>query len=117
MGEFGYMDDAINDIETSVFTYYLYMSNESDSLQKRANDISKYFPNLTTEEIEKIITQSTNENLTKTDLPNFDYLNSLSTKELDGLYSVLVRNLGNNKKIQMINDIEKIIMNRTCENE
>jgi hypothetical protein len=117
MGEFGYMDDAIDDIESGVFTFYLYMSNESDSLQKRVADISKYFPTLTTQEIEKIIIESTNENVENKELSDIEYLNSLSTRELDGIYSVLVRNLGNNEKTKIINDIEKIVINRTNQDE
>ena len=116
MGEFGYMDDAIDDIESGVFTYYLYMSNESDSLQKRVADISEYFPTLTTQEIEKIIIESTNENEENKELSDFEYLNSLSTNELDSLYSVLVRNLGNNSKTDIIQKIERIVIDRNESN-
>jgi hypothetical protein len=72
-------------------------------LNENIEDISKKF-NLPTEVIKQIVKVE--------DINSEDYLENLETEKLDSIYSVLVRNLGNNPKTDLINSIEKIVANR-----
>lgn len=100
--EEAYMDDAEFSLEqdiNSIFTVQSAYMEQNENLE----DVSKKF-NLPTEVIKQIVkVEEINSN---------DYLESLETEKLDSIYSVLVRNLGNNPKTDLINSIEKIVANR-----
>lgn len=100
--EEAYMDDAEFTLEqdiNSIFTIQSAYMEQNENLE----DVSKKF-NLPTEVIKQIVkVEEINSN---------DYLESLETEKLDSIYSVLVRNLGNNTKTDLINSIEKIVANR-----
>ena len=100
--EEAYMDDAEFTIEqdiNSIFTVQSAYMEQNDNIK----DVSKKF-NLPTEVIKQIVkVEEINSN---------EYFERLETEKLDSIYSVLVRNLGNNPKTDLINSIEKIVANR-----
>lgn len=100
--EEAYMDDAEFTLEqdiNSIFTVQSAYMEQNENLE----DVSIKF-NLPTEVIKQIVNVK--------DINSDDYLESLETEKLDSIYSVLVRNLGNNPKTDLINSIEKIVANR-----
>lgn len=100
--EEAYMDDAEFTLEqdiNSIFTVQSAYMERNENLE----DVSIKF-NLPTEVIKQIVNVK--------DINSDDYLESLETEKLDSIYCVLVRNLGNNPKTDLINSIEKIVANR-----
>ncbi len=109
MGEHGYMDDAINDIEADIFSQWLYYTPKDTSNEKKITDIAILF-DLPKEVIESIINDHG-----KIDQPtfdNFDYLSSLSTAELNGIYKVLARFGKNSIEHNLMSKIENIVNER-----
>jgi hypothetical protein len=103
--EDAYMEDAEFTTEQCICSLFITQSTyiERDELIKRlSNDF-----NLPIEVINQIIEEEIKE-----DIKFSYYLESLSTKELDSIYSVLVRNIGNQPKTNLIIEIEKIVSKR-----
>ncbi len=100
--EEGYIEDAEFTTEQCVFSIFTVQS-EYMELNENLEKVSKAF-NLPIEVIKRIVEIEDNQ--------NNKYLETLDTKELDAIYLILVRNLGNNPKTDLISDIEKIIINR-----
>lgn len=97
-----YMDDAKFTLEQDINSIYTVQSAYMEQ-NENLEDISKKF-NLPIEVIKQIVKMG--------GINSDDYLESLDTEKLDSIYSVLVRNLGNNPKTDLINSIEKIVANR-----
>jgi hypothetical protein len=100
--EEAYMDDAEFTIEQDINSIFTVQSAYME-LNENIEDVSKKF-NLPTGVIKRIVKVE--------DINSVDYLESLETEKLDSIYTVLVRNLGNNPKTDLINSIEKIVANR-----
>lgn len=100
--EEAYMDDAEFTLEQDINSIFTVQSAYME-LNENLEDVSKKF-NLPTQVIKQIVKVE--------DINGVDYLESLETEKLDSIYSVLVRNLGNNPKTDLINSIEKIVANR-----
>lgn len=100
--EESYMDDAEFTLEQDINSIFTVQSAYME-LNENLEDVSKKF-NLPTQVIKQIVKVE--------DINGVDYLESLETEKLDSIYSVLVRNLGNNPKTDLINSIEKIVANR-----
>ncbi len=96
------MDDAEFTLEQDINSIFTVQSAYME-LNENLEDVSKKF-NLPTQVIKQIVKVE--------DINGVDYLESLETEKLDSIYSVLVRNLGNNPKTDLINSIEKIVANR-----
>ena len=100
--EEAYMDDVEFTLEQDINSIFTVQSAYME-LNENLEDVSKKF-NLPTQVIKQIVKVE--------DINGVDYLESLETEKLDSIYSVLVRNLGNNPKTDLINSIEKIVANR-----
>jgi hypothetical protein len=100
--EEAYMDDAEFTIEQDINSIFTVQSAYMD-LTENLHDVSKKF-DLPVEIVKQIVNVE--------DFSTKDYLKSLETKQLDAIYTVLVRNLGNNPKTEIISTIEEIVSKR-----
>lgn len=114
MGEFGYMEDAENSVESDVFSQYLHSFGNATSQSEKIEKLAKQF-NLSKEKIASIV--NSDESQKETKFTNLDYLKTLSTKELDGIYAVLSRQGKIDKNAEYMTNIEKISIERKQTNE
>ncbi len=101
--EEGYMEDAESTLEEDLIRLYIVYSGYMET-DKILIELSKSFD--IPKEIIKVII-----NLKDEDNGN-SYLESLSINELDNVYKVLIRELGNKEKSLLIKKIEQIVVNR-----
>ena len=101
--EEGYMEDAESTLEEDLIRLYIVYSGYMET-DKILIELSKSFD--IPKEIIKVII-----NLKDEDNGN-SYLESLSINELDNVYKVLIRELGNKEKSLLIKKIEQIVANR-----
>lgn len=100
--EEAYMEDAEFTTEQDINSIFIVQSSYME-LNENLEDVSIKF-NLPVELIKQIVKEDEN--------TESGYLESLETEELDGIYSVLVRNLGNQPKTELIKRIEEIVSKR-----
>ena len=101
--EEAYMDDAESTIEQDIRSVFFARSDYTETF-KNITELAKDFE-LPIEQIMQIVQVK--------EKFNSDYLESLETQQLESIYYVLVRNLGNQNKTELISNIENIIFKRT----
>ncbi len=113
MGEHGYMEDAEFTLEDDIQSLFTVKSAYM-TIDEIIEELSVLF-NLSKERIESIVNSDIKS--IETETTKIDYLTTLTTTELDRIYSVLARQGKSNPNADIMNKIELITIKRNNANE